>query len=188
MSIIVWSVDRMESKDVLFREVQRFRQFWLWALVVFLTGVSWVAFIQQILLNIPFGTRPAPDIVLVGMWVLFGVVFPITAFSAGLITEVRENGIYIRYIPFHRQFRTMPFDAIQTYEARMYRPFREYGGWGIRYGSGGKAYNVSGNRGVQLVLLSGRRILIGSQNPDALINAMDKAKRETHGSHTSQDR
>jgi hypothetical protein len=178
----------MESKDILFREVQRFHQFWLWALVAFLTGVSWVGFVQQLVLNVPFGTRPAPDIVVIGMWVLFGLVFPVMALIAGLITEVRGDGIYIRYIPFHRQFRTMPFDAIQTYETKIYRPLREYGGWGIRYGSGGKVYNVSGNRGVQLVLQSGRRILIGSQNPDALINAIDKAKRETYGSHKSQDR
>jgi len=56
-----------------------------------------------------------------------------------------------------------------------YSPISDYGGWGIRYGSIGKAYNVSGNRGVQLELLNGERILIGSQKPEELAAAIDLA-------------
>jgi hypothetical protein len=177
----------MDSKDILFHEVQRFRQVWVWILVFFLMGLSWYSFIQQIVSKTPFGTRPAPDLVVIGMWILFGWVFPIVAFITGLITEVRGDGIYIRFIPFHFKFRTMPFEAIQTYEVRTYRPLREYGGWGIRYGAGGKAYNVSGNRGVQLVLLSGRKILLGSQKPEELVLAIDRAKKNTHEENKSQD-
>jgi hypothetical protein len=177
----------MDPEYVLFREVQRFRQLWVWILVFFLMGLSWYSFIQQIVSKIPFGTRPAPDLVVIGMWILFGCVFPIIAFKTGLITEVRGDGIYIRFIPFHLKFRTMPFEAIQTYEERTYRPLREYGGWGIRVGAGGKAYNISGNRGVQLVLLSGRKILIGSQKPEELVLAINRAKRNGHEENKSQD-
>jgi hypothetical protein len=166
----------MESQDVLFREVQRFRQVWIWVVVVFLMGLSWFSFIQQIASKVPFGTRPAPDLVVIGMWILFGWAFPVMVFTAGLTTEVRGDGIYIRFFPFHRKFRTMPFDAIQSCEARTYRPLKEYGGWGIRYGVSGKAYNVSGNLGVQLVLQSGRKILLGSQEPEELVLAIEKAK------------
>jgi hypothetical protein len=177
----------MESKEVLFREVQRFRQLWIWIFVFFLMGLSWYSFIQQIVLKIPFGTRPSPDLVVIGIWILFGLIFPVLAFKTGMITEVRGDGIYIRYIPFHRKFRTMPFDAIQTYEARTYRPLKEYGGWGIRFGVGGKAYNVSGNRGVRLALISGRKILLGSQKPEELVLAIERAKRSIHESKKSQD-
>ncbi len=177
----------MDQKDVLFREVQRFRQLWIWVFVIFLMGLSWYSFIQQIVSKIPFGTRPAPDLVVIGMWILFGLAFPVMTYIVGLTTEVRGDGIYIRFIPFHRKFRTMPFEAIQTYEARTYRPLREYRGWGIRYGSGSKAYNVSGNRGVQLVLSSGRKILLGSQKAEELIIAIEKAKRKTHEGDKSQD-
>ena len=47
--------------------------------------------------------------------------------------------------------------------ARVYSPVWEFGGWGIRNGPQGRALNLSGNEGVQLVLRSGRRLLIGSQ-------------------------
>jgi hypothetical protein len=178
----------VDSKDVFYREIQRFRQLWIWVVVIFLMGLSWFSFIQQIISKVPFGTRPAPDLVVIGMWIVFGWAFPVMFYTAGLTTEVRGDGIYIRFIPFHRQFRTMPFDAIQTYEARTYRPLKEYGGWGIRYGAAGKAYNVSGNRGVQLILLSGRKILLGSQNPEELVLAIDSIKGSVRESDKTQGR
>lgn len=178
----------MDPNNVLFREVQRFRQLWIWTVVIFLMSLSWYSFIQQVVSKIPFGTRPAPDLVVIVMWALFGWAFPVMVYTAGLTTEIREDGIYIRFIPFHRKFRTIPFEAVQTYEARTYRPLREYGGWGIRYGAGGKAYNVSGNRGVQLGLLSGRMILLGSQKPEELVLSIERAKGKTHEGDKSQNR
>ena len=64
-------------------------------------------------------------------------------------------------------------------EPRVYRPVLEYGGWGVRYTPFGRgwAYNVSGNRGVQLVMSSGRRALVGSQRPDDLAGAINAARR-----------
>ena len=65
--------------------------------------------------------------------------------------------------------------TLKKYEVQTYRPIRDYGGWGIRYGRGGKAYNVSGNRGVMLELSDGQKLLIGSQKPDDLANAISSA-------------
>ncbi|MCS6775528.1 MAG: DUF6141 family protein [Chloroherpetonaceae bacterium] len=92
-----------------------------------------------------------------------------------LITEVRDDGLYVRLLPFG--FRRIPFEDITSATVRRYRPLLEYGGWGIRYGREGMAYNASGNRGVQLVLHSGQRILIGSQQPEELLIAIEHARR-----------
>lgn len=48
---------------------------------------------------------------------------------------------------------------------RTYSPIREYGGWGFRQALGekGKAYNVKGNKGIQIQLKTGKNILIGTQ-------------------------
>jgi hypothetical protein len=63
---------------------------------------------------------------------------------------------------------------VSEYYARVYRPILEYGGWGIRCGfKGARAYNVSGNKGVQLILQNGKRLLIGSQKPDELVEAIN---------------
>jgi TATA-box binding protein (TBP) (component of TFIID and TFIIIB) len=37
----------------------------------------------------------------------------------------------------------------------------------------GKAYNVSGNKGVQLVFKNGKKLLIGSQKADELAKAIE---------------
>jgi len=53
-----------------FYEVQRFRQPWLMILVVGLAGLSWYAFITQILHKKAFGSNPAPDAIVWMIWAI----------------------------------------------------------------------------------------------------------------------
>ena len=53
-----------------------------------------------------------------------------------------------------------------------YSPIAEYGGWGIRGIPSNSALNARGNRGVRLSLRSGKRLLVGSQNAEALAAAL----------------
>lgn len=86
-----------------------------------------------------------------------------------LQTEVRTDGLYVRFFPFHIHFKRFAAEDLSEYYTRQYKPIREYGGWGIRYSlRNGRAYNVSGNKGVQLVFSTGKKLLIGSQNPEQL--------------------
>jgi hypothetical protein len=50
----------------------------------------------------------------------------------------------------------------------------EYGGWGIRYSWNGIAYNTKGNMGLQIVMNTGKRILIGTQKPEELAAYLKK--------------
>ena len=59
-------------------------------------------------------------------------------------------------------------------EASTYSLLKDYGGWGIRYGRKGKAYNVSGNKGVLLTLADGKNGLIGSKNHEVLCSAINE--------------
>jgi hypothetical protein len=85
-------------------------------------------------------------------------------------TTVYPDRVEIRMPPFVR--RVLPASNIAGAEARTYRPVREYGGWGVRWSLRGlnanRAYNVSGDQGVQLVLTNGDRVLIGTQRPTEL--------------------
>jgi hypothetical protein len=87
-----------------------------------------------------------------------------------LHVTVGDAGVRIRMLPFAN--RTIAPAQIARWEARTYRPIREYGGWGLRFGSRGRAYNVSGERGVELTLDNGKRVLIGSQRSDDLAAAI----------------
>jgi hypothetical protein len=169
---------------VIFHEEQQFRQPGLWALmgVTLLAGLAPILYgmVQQLVFGIPWGNHPTSNgaLVLIGasvMAVEVGVFALL--WSARLTTEVRSDGLYVQFFPFHRTPRRFGFDELVSSEARTYRPLAEYGGWGLKYGPSGEAWNVSGDRGVQLKLANGRSLLIGSQRADELVEAI----RQTSG-------
>jgi len=143
--------------DPLFREVQRFRQPWIWAL---LGGIT--------LLMLLLGPIAWGGLVIVGA--IAGLVY-----SLRLQTEVRADGIYFKMWPLHRSFRRISWSEVERYESRRYSPLREFGGWGIRWAPGKLAYNVSGNRGVWIERTNARAVLIGSQRPEEFVRAIGEA-------------
>jgi len=172
-----------ENNNVLFREVQRFRQIWIWILVLLAPGICLWAFVQQIILGEPFGNNPASDIVLIILCIVVGLGLPLLFLVLKLTTEVQSDGIYYKFTPFHRSFRRIESESIAHHEVRTYRPIGEYGGWGIRYGPSGTAYNVSGNQGLQLYLSSGKNVLIGTQRPNELSEAVERALKNKKKRH-----
>ena len=174
-------MNQEKGTSSIYREVQQFRQVWIWVVVSALAGLVWYATVKQLLLHRPFGNTPMPDIPMVINWFIFGIGLPALFFFSQLVTEVRNDGIYIRFSPFHRTFRKIAFTEMKQFEARTYRSFREYGGHGIRFSSKGKAYNVSGDRGVQIELLNGKRLLIGSQRAEELVQAIQTKYGEQEG-------
>ena len=110
-------------------------------------------------------------VIICGIFVPIGVAVLFAVLK--LETEVRTDGLYVRFFPVHVRFKRFAAEEVSEYYARQYRPILEYGGWGIR-GSfkKGRAYNVSGNKGVQLVFKNGKRLLIGSQKAEELEEAI----------------
>jgi len=177
-------MDPTHAAKASYHEEQRFRQWWLWAVIVIsvvsLLGTFGYGFVKQLVFNQPWGDRPMPDyaLAIVGSLAILSSVGLIWLFLAmTLVTEVRHDGLHIRFFPLTQT--TIAFQDIRQCEARTYHPIREYGGWGIRMTiRRGKAYNVSGNCGVQLELSNGKRLLIGSQRSDELAAAIN-AHRST---------
>ncbi len=148
----------MRGDAVLFLEEQRF-----------LSGRVAVALVLAIVIASCVLLANGQFAALIGMGVGLAVVliFAVTR----LKVRVSPAGVEVEFRPLvHRR---IPLADISTCEARVYRPIREYGGWGVRWGwKGGRAYNVSGNRGVQLSLRSGESILLGSQRAEELASAI----------------
>ncbi|MFM8950872.1 MAG: hypothetical protein ACKOKB_08855 [Bacteroidota bacterium] len=91
-----------------------------------------------------------------------------------LETEIGQDEIQYRLFPFHWSMRKISKDEIAEVFVRKYSPMFEYGGWGLRWGLNGKAINIRGNMGIQLVLKSGSRILIGTSNAEEAAKALEK--------------
>ena len=174
-------MNQEKKSGPIYHEVQKFRQVWIWVVVLAIVGLEWYAVVRQLLLHRPFGDRPMSDFLTVIFWFIFGIGLPALLFFCQLTTEVRDDGIYIRFSPFHRTFRRIAFTEIKQCKVRTYKPIREYGGWGIRVRCQGKAYNVSGDRGVQIELLNGNRLLIGSQRAEERWRAIPEEYRAQEG-------
>jgi hypothetical protein len=166
--------DTRHPAQVIFREEQRFTQPWLWILL--LGGLA-AAVGTSLPLVVKFQHRPWPP----GLWL--PLVFPaafmllivaLFAFTR-LVTEVGTDGIAAAFRPLQTKPRYISYSDIAEFRAVTYRPIMEYGGWGIKKGRNGLAYNVSGNRGLLLTLSNGRTFLVGSQQPERLRAAVDSA-------------
>ena len=90
-----------------------------------------------------------------------------------LRTTVSDRDLVVTFgalFPLYRR-RVSLVDIISALPVT-YSPITEYGGWGIRGIPSNSALNARGNRGVRLTLRSGKRLLIGSQNAEALAAAL----------------
>jgi len=161
-----------KSPEPIFREEQRFDQLWVWTVVVVVAVISWRLAWKHHLFRWPLAIHSKTEVVLFFFWLLFGIGLPLFIFCCRLITEVREDGIFIRFVPFHRTFQKISFHEFKRYEMRVYRPMPEYGGWGIRFGSKSRAYNLGGDRGIEFTFVDGRKVLIGSQHVRELLQAI----------------
>jgi len=99
---------------------------------------------------------------------------------------IDKEGIHYRFPIFIRHEKFIPKEQIVSYDVRKYRPLSEYGGWGYRtrfiYINRGVAYNIMGNIGLQLYLTDGKKLLIGTQRPEAMKRAMKKLINESEQS------
>ena len=113
--------------------------------------------------------------------VLLTVVVPVivlTGWFIRLVTEVRTGGVFVRLWPF--PFSRIRLDGATSIRSVTYRPIRDYGGWGyrIKLGTGKRAWNARGDRGVLIEYDNGKSMLIGSQSPDRLLRAIETVARQ----------
>jgi hypothetical protein len=161
----------MEKK--LFSEEQRFDQLWLkvplYVLAVGNVALFAYGFYKQLIAGKPWGDNPMSDVALAfttfAVFLIWGLVFFLFE-KTKLITAIYKKEIRLRFPPFFYKEKTIPIKLIQKMEVRKYNPITEYGGWGLRYGLRGKAYNVKGNMGLQIQFINGKKLLIGTQKPD----------------------
>jgi hypothetical protein len=151
-----------------FEESQRFGQIWLWIVII---GVS-IVMIVQVPLDIIQQSGSEPMSTTNSIILVFSVVFVIGInvlfFAARLKTKINNDGVYITFPPFFSKPKSFSWNEIKEAYVRKYRPLWEYGGWGIRIRWNSRAYNTSGNMGLQLIMKDGKKILIGTHKPDEL--------------------
>ncbi|MGE5356069.1 MAG: hypothetical protein ACM3PT_07495 [Deltaproteobacteria bacterium] len=157
------------KKEVLYSEVQRFTQFWIWIPIFAVNGFVMFGVYKQMVLGELFLENSFSNRGLL-LFFVFMVLFMVFFIFMKLETIVSRDGIFVRFFPIHLKYRFFKWDDVDKAYIRKYNAIFEYGGWGIKYSLGGKgkAYNVSGNMGLQIEFKNGEKILIGTKNPDKL--------------------
>ncbi len=163
------------SSEVLFTERQRFRQWWLWLILLGINGLFIFGVFKQVIGGEQFGDKPMSNaglLVATGLTLLLTLLF----INIRLDTNIKKDGIYVRFFPFHLKFKYYSWDTLTKSFVRQYSPLTEYGGWGLRIGllRKGTAFNISGDKGLQLEFTNNKRLLIGTNKPDELTEILNK--------------
>src|SRR5687768_15750948 len=117
----------------LFKESQRFTQWWMWLFILLGTA----AFVYALVSTGIFeghnrhepGAETAAALGLVGLMIAVALLA-----SMRLDVKLNESGVYFRFFPFHVKFQLREWKETEHVYLRKYKPLMEYGGWGIRTG------------------------------------------------------
>ncbi len=179
-------------EKVYFKEVQKFRSIPLFLIVglIYLSILSVLiyAVINHFVVKGTFidGHTDENGLIISSIFVpLVLVVFGYLLLASNLIVEINGNGIKYSFKPLVRKEVLIRKENIKSWEVRKYRPIIEYGGWGVkpsrkrrhwnkRRNKVNNAINVRGNIGLQLRMINGNKLLIGTQRAEAMKRAMKK--------------
>lgn len=165
--------------DIKFEENQSFRgkgAYVVYFILLALLALFIYADIQQIILQKPFGSQPAPNLVLVFI-TFFILALLVLFYVARLHTIITEEGVQFRWVPFQRASSHYKWENIIKVEMIKYG----FVGYGLRLTSFGTVHNIAGNKGLQLTLKSGGRIVLGTQKPEeleAFLHQTDKLPKD----------
>ena len=161
----------MSNTKTFFHETQRFNKWWVWGLLVLIAASFAVSLYKNWNGWQTLGTArfivPFIVIILVNALILL----------SKLETMIKQDGIYVKFFPFHLSFKRYEWQKQKEVYVRKYHPLSEYGGWGVRWGIAGKTFNISGKWGIQLVSKEGQRLLVGTQKAEDVRKVLDDVYR-----------
>lgn len=154
----------MMSKE--FYEKQKIDSIWPLSILASILVINWLLYFQ-------FGETD--------MNVFYATVFSSSILCAllaiiRLTTVIDHQNIKYKFSPFHINWQVINWSDVDRFDIRTYKPFREYGGWGMRYGRSGKAYTIKGRTGLQIYLKNGKKLLIGTEKSDELSSFLKSRK------------
>mgnify|MGYP006896871257 CR=1 FL=1 len=162
-----------------FKEKQRFNQWWLYAIYILVLAVLITAIYKN---SDGFTNFHSPFLVLLLLIASIPMGFIL---YMQLETRIDNEGISVKFIPLGFSKKSFSWNEIDECYVRKYNPFVEYGGWGIRGSSRRKAYNVSGYLGIQIVTIDKKKFLIGTQKPEAARAVLSQYEHKTNQNKTA---
>ena len=94
----------------------------------------------------------------------------------GIRVQVSPDEIQVKLGAWGIPLMKLGSDELAEISVHSFSPLADFGGWGIRFGRGMRAYFFRGNRGVMVRTTRGRRYLIGSDQPEVLEVVLKQAR------------
>lgn len=160
--------------EYIFQEIQRFRQFWIWGILILVTGIVVGSFF--------FSSEATSDWDLAIPLGIIGLVF-LFFIKLELKIRIDQYSLSFSYFPFIKE-RKYRFEEIDSMELIEYNGLLEYGGWGIKWNLDSWSYTTGGKHGI-LVKTKKKKFLLGTQKPEEAQKAIDQFnefKSQSHGS------
>ncbi len=155
--------DTGNGAKILFAETQRFRQWWMWTLLILLNGLLAVMAYTHVFEKPSLTDNLAETITICAVALLI-FILTFGMLSVKLQTRISTDRISVCLYPIQRSYRHYHWKDITNCYIRDYSPIGEFGGWGFRGTKRNRALNIDGSKGIQLQLKNGNKLLIGTQN------------------------
>lgn len=127
-----------------FESVKKWKQPLLEIIVIGVAIFIWYSVYQQIILGNLFGDDPAPDALLIIVWIVFAVGFPLGLFLTLLSIQMDEDIFACRLFPIHLRTHSFRLADSEKMERVSIRSILDFGGWGICFSHKGKGYIIGG--------------------------------------------
>lgn len=147
---------------VRFKEVQRFNQWWFYAIIIILLGPPLYGYYHQIIKGDPWGNNPMSDGGLI-LYIVFsmGLAWFLTAIK--LTTEITDQSIKGKLFPMAK--KEIKWEDVASAQIINYG----FVGYGLRVSfKHGTVYNIGGKYGLAIVTKSGKKWVLGTQEPDRM--------------------
>jgi hypothetical protein len=169
------------EETVIFAERQRCTWWFLWGVIILATVVAIASAVADKLFDVQFANVPPNDAVYIVSYTIIALIV-IPSALLKLTVRITDKAIYLHMAPppldsmCESKFE---WSSIAKAYVRDYHELKEYGGFGIRYGSPevGDAISMNAKTGLQLELKSGRKVLISTRKPEELKAALLRLQR-----------
>lgn len=184
------------ENTILFSETQRFRQWYVLAFILVFNAAFGLGVAQSfgyfdnwrtengssttISIDKNGGvvrTEPMSDTMVIALAI--GIfLLSIVILATSLKVEIKKEGVYVLYFPYFFSPTYYAWKDINKAYIRTY--VKDKSNKGFYETEEGTVMRVSGNIGLQLELTDGRKLLIGTQQPENMENALRKLGILTH--------
>lgn len=154
-----------------FHEVQKFKQWWLWILIVGVALVPFIGLYKQVIIGEEFGNSPMSNLGL-AIFAIAMLLLVLFFRMLTLKTDINKYEINFSFYPFVKK-KVKWEDVIN---AKMIN----YGfvGYGIRLANKRVIYNTGGRFGLLVELKNGKSFVLGTQKEKELEDFLQKRQAD----------